>query len=336
MGKIDKAFAITKKSLGAITADSSGYFYFVSDKKGKHVLLIVTLKGKSKTVSLGRGALQEFKDTYSASTDTKFCQGQVLLSGSTLIFEIEKGSAKPGMMKLGLKKSTSLHTGIGAKKSALMSAKIRMAGQSPPEERDAGEEAERDQALETWRRNPANAKLIMEIGDMSQADIVELFEAEVAFKAHRDSLPSPRSETVALEELAARNEEALAALDTGKSALLEALESGDIERALEMERDLDEQRAALAADNASGPDFFASDSLSPIDQEALKLSLNTGIRLLIDRMVSLKREIQVVREALEAAEDEAEQQAGQARMQTLEETLASLKRQFDAQRHLRV
>jgi len=303
MEAFTKAFGVTKKSLGLISEEASGHFYFVSDNKGKDVVLLVLPVSKDpqgrKAVSQGRKLLKSYRDEHGVKP--LYSHGTVHQEGS-LVFEIAKGTAKPSIMKIGFKKSTSLHEGVGPKKSMLIGAKIRMAGQSSggsedTASSDGADSSERQAALEKWRKD--NARLIAEIGGMSEKDIVELFEAEAAFTAHRSSLRSPKSESVELELLAERNASALDALEEKGAALLAQIAAGDTEGARAAEAELDAARVALAAENADGP-LFTGDELDAVVRELFSAARNQACAVLLSRLAAIRAEIAAERARVRA------------------------------------
>ena len=105
------AMAVTKKGLRASQGEG-GHFYFVGDAKGNEGALIVFNNSKDangkKTLRTGRSLLKTFRK---GGVKPRYSQGTVL-KGSPTVFSIQKGTAKPAMLKLAFKKCTMLHDGL--------------------------------------------------------------------------------------------------------------------------------------------------------------------------------------------------------------------------------
>ena len=124
------AMNATKKGLKAARSEG-GYFYFLGDAKGKEAALIVFDKKKDsdgkKTLRIGRSLLKVFRK---GGVKARYSYGAIN-PGSALVFSIEKGNAKPAILKFAFKKSTMLHDGVGSSMvGTLKGVKFQMASQN--------------------------------------------------------------------------------------------------------------------------------------------------------------------------------------------------------------
>ncbi len=322
------SMAPTKKGLKAAQSEG-GFFYFVSDAKGMESALIVHGKGKDgdgkKTFRIGRGLLKDFK---SGKVKPFFCQGSIE-AGSPLRFAIDKGTAKPTVLKNAFKKSDLLADGLGASLVGLLkSAKIGVAkaeSSSTPETPDAPDTPDSKAAaisadeLASFRSKPEIAAMITELA-LSDEEVEELLVAEKAFGEQAKLLPRPADEEQALQERQAETEALLDELSKGAEEL-ETLKSTDIEAARKLEQSLNDKRIELARKNAVGPNPFAEDALDGPDREALNAALLAGITLLIEQVKAVRSEVQELPESPDPSQS--------ATVETLDGDLLALQGQFD-------
>ncbi|MFT4979779.1 MAG: AraC-like DNA-binding protein [Myxococcota bacterium] len=317
----------TAKGLKDARSDG-GFFFIVTDAKGVNAALMANGAARDadgkKTFRSGRGVLRDFKKEHGKCF---YCQGEII-PGSTLIFNITKGTAKPTVIKRAFKGSEMLHEGVGsALIGALKGAKITM---SAPEESGAPETAaatEDQAALKEWMAQPDIKRMAAEL-DMDESELQELFAAEQAFAAHAEALPRSIDEDTALQLQQAETEALLDALNKGIREL-EALKSSDLDAALVREEQLNEQRVELARLNAIGPAPFDGDELSDTDKQALEAAVHVGLALLLGRLRKARAEIDIQVRQLDTLSPEQLTALDQDR-QRLQRELDSIQHQFDA------
>jgi hypothetical protein len=232
-----------------------------------------------------------------------------------MVFSIQKGTAKPAMLKLAFKKCTMLHDGVGsAMVGMLKGVKFQMAAASASEEKPdqarapqkTTRNAIREQGLEDWRRD--NASLIFEMGEMTNEEIEELYEAEQGFADYAQTLPHSLDEDTLLEERQADLEADLSGLSAGAQRMA-GLQETDLPAARALETQLNRQRAEMAQKIAIGGDPFDGGQLDDAEREALTVMRTVGAQLLIDRMNAIRDENARERERLAALPDEERGQA---------------------------
>ena len=208
----------------------------------------------------------------------------------SLVFEIAKGPARPRVLLACFKKSTSLHAGIGPKKSALINAKIRTAGQK---EAPTESTPDRDTALERFRTTPEVRTLIFELG-LSNSEVSDLFEAEAQFSKLSEHLPTDDDLEQDEQALSTERTKRLSEIHSDEVALEAQVKSGNLGKARELEDRLDEKRVELAQVSSVGPDSFEDGTLSATDRSALLAMNNIGLRQLLARISELKNEVRRV------------------------------------------
>ena len=282
--------------------NSGGFFYFVGDAKGKNAALLVYDQGKDaegkKTFREGRGLIGDFKKEHGKAL---YCQGEII-TGSRLTFSIQKGNAKPSVVKKAFKASETLKQGLGGPAmSILKSAKIVVAG---AEETVPTENSTVD--ISAYKNNP-ELKEILE--GLSDDEIREVMAADRSFQEKIAFLPSAREEASELEEKQGQTERMLDEIANARSAYEAELAKAENNvshrnKLLQMEEELKEKQIQLARLNSVGGDPFLEEQLEGPDLEALQAALRTGLELLQQRLVRAREETNNLRAQHAAVTDD--------------------------------
>jgi hypothetical protein len=314
---LDAMKKFTGKGLKS-SKEGGGHFYYVSDSKGVEAALIVMATSKdekgSRTSREGRGILKAFKKCGRAI----FCEGSVSYESSKMYFSIDKGSAKPSIIKKAFKQCAMLHEGVGSSLVGILKgAKIQMAV-APSQPAEVLSEDDKQRRIDQWKVENAALSIEME-GDLSDEEILELFAAEASFK----SLGNESEELEALELEQEEKERTIRELENieeefeeleqtlnteieewkAKKASGEDFEYvGDYENMLQahllkeniIRGKLKEKRLALASKIAVSSDTYdeTSDKLSPQDKATFEHAMEVGFGLISDRVELLKADIQ--------------------------------------------
>ena len=301
-----KSMALTQKGLKS-AKDKGGFFYFVTDPKGEQSALMVLGVDKdpdgSTTFRKGRGLLKDFKGAH-PGVKAAYAQGGIV-SGSPLVFEVQKGNAKPTIIKKAFKKSPPLKTVLGGQMSLLKNAKIVMGGAKE-------KVAANSKDLDDWKNKPETQRLIAELG-LSGSEIEDLFLAEQAHAQYAAHLPTSLDEETLLQERQAETEVQLDQLSTMEEKAQKLMRS-DPEGAQLLEAEINQKRIALAKNNSNGPDPFVEGQLNPIDKAVFQAAIQMGMELLLARLESTKQAIEIEK-ALVARMNENNQEEAQARLE---------------------
>jgi hypothetical protein len=308
--------------------DGGGHFYFLADSKGVEGALVVLSKDKDtdgkKTFRIGRGLLKDFR---SGGVKPLYSQGEVA-AGSPMVFNIQKGNAKPALISRAFKKCEMIHSGVGsALVGVLKGAKIAMAGGGSAPAPDSTEDASVSDEEIAWASTPEMKELIADL-ELSPEDLHDLYAAQKAFEAYAEDLPLSEDEDTALQLQQAETEALLDALAAGDEELERLKASAPTgEKTLALEDELNQARIALAQKSAVGPSPFNGELLSDVDRQALTASIRAGLELLLARIVTLRSEIA---KEHTMPSDQDDQSQREARHRELTSEMSAVTAQFKA------
>lgn len=341
----NKAMSLTPKALKT-ASNSGGFFYFVSDAKGEKAALIVFDRDKDsdgkKATRAGRSVVKDFKKEYGKAL---FSQGEIVSSGGKVTFVIDKGNAKPAVIKRAFKGSDVLHDGVGAALvSVLKGAKLQVGRSKPEPEPESSSSASTastaptaptapDPALEAWSSKPEIQQMIAQL-ELDPQEVAEMFAAEAAFEAYQKALPRSEEEDTLMQVRLAETEALIDELSDG-DALLSTLRGTDPAQALKLEGELNEKRIALAKSNPVGVDNIDSGELSPTDKQAFTASIRAGLELLLARAEQARTTLETEHARIQQLPEEEKLAATERfapKQEQIRAEIQSLRRQLEATR----
>ena len=284
--KLEGLVTQTNRKAPDAIAGSNAHFYFVCDKSLEHCVILIG--PEADIMKVGRRALLTIKKL----GKPLYSQGRVGKHSSKMALQIQKGNAKPTMLKKALKNPDNLIGSLpGSLGTTSKSWKIMMFSQDPqPDSPEPGVNA--DEVADFRSRNAEDAE------GLSDEEIQEIM---VTMRDYEANIPDQDAESQLLEEEQLAMEDEVRELDALEERIRKE-DPNDLDQKRAMEEDLAERRIQLSVHRGGVGASIATtigQSISTDLMQALNASLFKQLQDLLRQVLEISSQITTMQAELE-------------------------------------